>query len=236
MKEIRKFNEEAMVPPVLRNYYVSQKTHSNPLAPIPISTASNNEELFSGNFEQELKKQIHSIPLLDLEIGAGSGWHSITYAKNNPTRTLISIEHSRTRFDRFKNRCCSNELDNLIALQSQAEAFVTGFLPPLSLSRIFILYPNPNLKNPAKRWLRMPFFSALLDRLKVGGEIILTTNQEWYFTEALQMATRVWNLRVLHSTCFSKAIPPVHGPRTHFEKKYLLRGDRCFEVRFGKGE
>lgn len=88
-----------------------------------------------------------------------------------------------------------------------------------SLSKIFILYPNPEPHNANQRWLNMPFFEFLLSRLKVGGELILATNIADYADEALQKAVDIWQLPTQKTTV------PSDSERTHFEVKYLARGD-----------
>jgi tRNA G46 methylase TrmB len=77
----------------------------------------------------------------------------------------------------------------------------------------------------------MPFMSQLLQTLKPGGELILATNDKDYFDESLAFATRAWDLSIAKTSSFSSQSGSPHKPRTHFEKKYLLKGDTCFEAR-----
>ena len=50
-----------------------------------------------------------STGLLDIEIGCGVGMHPLRYAKENPSRTLLAIEHTRTRFNTFKRSSISSK-------------------------------------------------------------------------------------------------------------------------------
>jgi tRNA G46 methylase TrmB len=162
---------------------------------------------------------------IDLEIGAGVGWHSIQYARANPTRFLISIEHTRSKFTRFQARHAHHpELKNLLPIHADAIRWVTHCLEPASLSRCFILYPNPEPKAPNKRWLRMPFMRALLETLRADGKLTLATNEFSYFSEALEYGNIHWGLDFELIRAFDSG-----KPRTHFEKKYLERGQPCFE-------
>ena len=90
---------------------------------------------------------------LDLEIGCGVGWHPIHYARQNPDRFLVAIEHTRTRFESFERRTVRHpELKNLMAIHADAIEWVTHVLMPESVERIFLLYPNPaNPKNSYSR-------------------------------------------------------------------------------------
>lgn len=163
---------------------------------------------------------------LDLEIGCGVGWHPVTYAARHPDRTLIAIEHTREKFQKFKQRASRHDLANLRAVHADAVRYVTHAIAPSSLERVFILYPNPEMRASNKRWFRMPFFEELLSKLKSGGTLQLATNLEGYAEEAKTYA-RYWGLNLVHESHPSE-------PRTHFEKKYLERGETCFDLVFQK--
>lgn len=167
---------------------------------------------------------------VDLEIGCGVGWHPIQYARNHPERRLIAIEHTRAKFDRFASRLETHpELGNLLAVHADAIRWVAHRLPPESIERVFFLYPNPEPKAPNRRWLRSPFMHCLLPKIKPGGEIILATNEKSYIDEARDWAANAWHLQEVRARSFTEG-----SPRTHFEKKYLTRGQTCFDVKWSK--
>lgn len=165
---------------------------------------------------------------IDLEIGCGVGWHPISYARENPDRRLIAIEHTRAKFERFQGRLNNQpELTNLLAVHADAVRWVAHSLPPQSIERCFFLYPNPEPKAPNRRWLRSPFLHRLLTTLKPGGEITLATNEQWYMAEARDWAAHAWGLEEIDYREITAG-----SPRTHFEKKYLARGQTCFDVKW----
>lgn len=168
---------------------------------------------------------------LDLEIGCGVGLHPIRYAKANPGRQLIAIEHTREKFDKFAGRVAHHpQLTNLTAVHADAIPWITHALANDTIDRLFLLYPNPEPQSPNQRWLRMPFFSRLKDVLKTGGTLTLATNIESYFREACDYGQGIWKLEIFHAGPVAKD----SKPRTHFEKKYLERGEICFDVTFRK--
>ena len=171
---------------------------------------------------------------IDLEIGCGVGWHPIVYARENPDRCLIAIEHTALKFARFQSRLArqGDMLGNLVALHANAISWVTHCLGTTKLDRCFFLYPNPNPKNPSQRWFRMPFFERILESLKPSGQIHLATNERFYADEAVQWAKKQWGLRVLEYKELHQELTPLHKPRTHFEKKYLERGQTCYDIVF----
>ena len=166
---------------------------------------------------------------VDLEIGCGVGWHPIRYALANPGRSLIAIEHTRAKFERFESRLAGHEvIPNLFPVHADAVRWVSHALTPGSIDRCFLHYPNPEPKAANKRWFRMPFMHRLIEILKPGGEIVLATNEEWYWQEALEWAEKQWGLVITDKRSF-KAVDS-QEPRTHFERKYLQRGETCFDL------
>ncbi|MDR3607914.1 MAG: SAM-dependent methyltransferase [Oligoflexia bacterium] len=160
---------------------------------------------------------------LDVEVGCGVGWHPIRYVRENPKRTLVAIEHTRTRFSRFERRIASHDpLPNLHPVHADAVKWITHFLRPATVDRYFFLYPNPR----PKPWYSMPFFARVVETLKVGGTVTLATNESFYYVAAKNYFTRVWGLEIVSD----RSIAPIEKPRTHFEKKYLSRGESCFDL------
>ena len=72
----------------------------------------------------------------------------------------------------------------------------------------------------------MPFMSYLVETLKPKGIITLATNEKYYFDESLENAENIFGLKVLENRIVDKS----EKPRTHFEKKYLERGEICYNL------
>lgn len=171
---------------------------------------------------------------VDLEIGAGQGLHAIRYARSYPDRTLLAVERTHLRFARLHGRSRRHpDLRRLLPIHADARSFVAHCIPDASLEKIFILYPNPHpkAKQANLRWHNSPFCAELIGKLKPGGELVLATNLKWYADEAADRMTRVWKL-ILED--FRILTDPARS-RTHFERKYLLRGEPCFDLRFAFG-
>lgn len=173
-------------------------------------------------------------PLI-IEIGAGKGMHACLYAKKNPEHDLTAIERTQNKFAAFNNllQSVNNEvikLDNLLAIHADAIPYCVHALPVNSVDVFYLLYPNPELKNPNQQWLNMPFFEFLLSRLKPKGKVILASNIEKYIDNAYQQAVETWCLPT------SRSEVPIESKRTHFEIKYLARGETCWELQMLKPE
>ena len=172
---------------------------------------------------------------LELEIGCGVGLHPILWGKANPDRQLIAVEHTAEKFQKFEGRLARHPtLTQVVAVHANAMTLIDQRIPPQTIDRIWLLYPNPYPKkqDQARRWHAMPFASQLVAILKPGGQLVSATNLEWYALEARQFWTTHWGLREREFQAIEPGSEFV--PRTHFEKKYLARGERCWSMIFEK--
>jgi len=170
---------------------------------------------------------------LDIEIGCGVGYHPLQYAQENPERTLIAIEQTKEKFEKFAGRISHHKkISNLVPIHGNAVAWITHGIEIDSVNRYFLLYPNPNPKEKLrnKRWFAMPFMKHLIETLKDKGTITLATNEQFYYEEAKELGIKYWGLKIIEDRLVKKE----EKPRTHFEKKYLMRGDACFNLVFQK--
>ncbi len=170
---------------------------------------------------------------LAIEIGCGVGYHPLQYARANPKRTLIALERTKEKFEKFQGRMDHHEtLPNLQAIHGDAIAWICHAVKPKSVDQYFLLYPNPNPKEKLRnqRWFAMPFMSYMLETLKERGTITLATNMEFYYKEAKELAQKEWGLKIM----MDEKISVTTKPRTHFEKKYLARGEVCWNLVFQK--
>ncbi len=164
---------------------------------------------------------------LDIEIGCGVGFHPIDYAKRYPDRLLVAIEKTKEKFDKFVGRLERHpQIKNVVPIHTNAVWWIAHQIKPNTVDRYFILYPNPYPKDPQKRFFQMPFMSWVVETLKSGGTITLATNEKYYFDESLENAQKIFGLQVIEK----RTVDLNEKPRTHFEKKYLERGETCYNL------
>ncbi|XOV82878.1 MAG: hypothetical protein ACFHXK_18725 [bacterium] len=73
----------------------------------------------------------------------------------------------------------------------------------------------------------MPAMHVILNVLRPGSLILICTNLRWLIDEAAVQFHEFWQLETVYLT------PVTHGsrlPLTRFEKKYLERGETCYEM------
>lgn len=169
---------------------------------------------------------------LDLEIGAGQGLHAIRYTSIYPDRHLIAVEKTHERFGKLQRRSQRHgNPKNLTCIHADAVSFVVHALPDNCLDRVLLLYPNPYQKNSQAnlRWYNRPFLSVLKNKMKPSARLELATNMEYYHQEARLSLTTQWGLKLIEDREVESG-----SPRTHFEKKYLERGEKCWNLVFEK--
>ena len=166
---------------------------------------------------------------IDFEIGAGVGWHAIQFGKAHPDRQLVAIERTRNKFLSLKLRLENHpEIKSVFAYNADAVQLIAA--ADVKMDRVYILYPNPYPKNKAQRWIHMPFFEALVGKLKPHGEIIIASNIPTYMNEVRDHYKR-YGLAIQKEIDILEEYNSGHwSPRTHFEKKYLLRSEPCLQI------
>lgn len=164
-----------------------------------------------------------------LEIGAGVGLHALTFANANPDAQVFAIERTAEKFQKFLQSHLSEPSPNLTPIHADAIPWVVHALSPNCLQQVFILYPNPEPKNPAQRWFNMPFMQFLLSRMQPSATLTLASNITEYLEEAEQQLIHVWQLPYVRSEVTTER-------RTHFEIKYMERLEPCEQIIVTKPE
>ncbi|MCM0606167.1 MAG: hypothetical protein KA715_08760 [Xanthomonadaceae bacterium] len=173
-------------------------------------------------------------PRLEIEIGCGVGLHPIKRAALSQESLYVAIEHTRERYGKFERRLENlrakdpGAIPNLIPIHANAISWISHHIEPASVDHYWIMYPNPypKKKHLNQRWYAMPFTSHLVTTLKPGGRLTLVTNMKYYADEAEVAFTQQYGLKLEER----KELTLGFDPRTHFEKKYLERGEVCFEL------
>ena len=165
-----------------------------------------------------------------VEIGAGKGKHALLFTGQHPEQQLFAIERTKEKFLAMQKQQGLEPRSHLFPVHADALPWIVHALYPQQVEQFFILYPNPEPHNPAQRWLNMPFFEFLLSRLKPQGRITLASNIPEYIDEAEQQLQQLWQLP------YVKEKIAADSARTHFEIKYLERGELCQQLIISKPE
>lgn len=157
---------------------------------------------------------------LVLDSGCGTGWSTARLAERYPDATVIGVDQSAARLERFREP----ELPNMARIRARAEDFwrllaADGIRP----ARHFLFYPNPWPKAAhfRRRWHGHPVFP---DLLALGGTLELRTNWRIY-AEEFSLAAGICGTAMPRVVSFS-----VGSPLTPFERKYADSGHRLYRL------
>lgn len=163
-----------------------------------------------------------------VEVGCGTGEWICREALQNPGIHYIGIEQTEIRSSKLHQSAENSNLPNLTTVRADGVLLLDHMCPSESVDAFYFLYPNPYLKSRQanKRLLTGPSMWVFDRCLKPGGKIYLATNIERLAQETAASLRHAWG----YSVTRHGLITTLASPRTAFERKYLARSERLFEV------
>lgn len=169
-----------------------------------------------------------------LEVGFGAGEHLVWQAVRHPHIGLIGAEPYETGVAKLLTKLDENILNNVRIYEGDGREIIEA-LPDASLSRFFLLFPDPwpKLRHHKRRFLQMEMLDELARVLKPGAELRFATDDKTYLPWALErlMAHPAFEWLAQGPTDW-KGRPP-DWPPTRYETKAIkgaptfLRFRRC---------
>lgn len=159
------------------------------------------------------------------EIGFGDGTALAAAARARPDIDFLGIEVHEPGVGRLLLAVEDHELTNVRIIRHDAVEVVGRWLPPASLDRVNIFFPDPwPKKRHHKRRLIQPSFLAALHRVMRPGAVLhLATDWEHYALQMLEVADASPGFENLAGRGrFSPR--PEERPQTRFEKRGLRLG------------
>lgn len=168
-----------------------------------------------------------------LEIGFGGGEHLAWQAEQNPTVGLIGVEPFLNGLANLLAKIDEGKLANVRLHDGDAQA-VLNWLPPQSLKRAFVLFPDPwpKKRHQKRRLLSSETLEALANVLKPGAELRIATDWGHYASAILMAAARVPKLSWQATSAASWRIRPEDWPATRYEEKAVKAKRRCYYLSF----
>jgi tRNA (guanine-N7-)-methyltransferase len=170
-----------------------------------------------------------------LEIGFGNGETLAQQASENPDLDFIGIEVHEPGVGHCLLKARDAGVSNLRLIKHDAIEVLERQIPPLSLQRINIYFPDPwPKKRHHKRRLLQPSFLVLLhDRLETGGTLHVATDWANYAEHIDEVFASV-DLFDCDERREHDGDRPLDRPSTKFEKRGLKKGHRIVDWRFTK--
>jgi tRNA (guanine-N7-)-methyltransferase len=170
-----------------------------------------------------------------LEIGFGNGESLVQQAQENPDFDFIGIEVHEPGIGHCMLKAHDAGITNLRLVNHDAVEVLELAIPPESLHRINLYFPDPwPKKRHHKRRLIQPAFVAKLhSRLQAGGTLHIATDWANY-AEHIDDVMREATLFELEERREHAGDQPLARPGTKFERRGLKRGHRIVDWRFKK--
>lgn len=173
---------------------------------------------------------------LDLEIGCSNGTWLIDYAKLYPERNIVGLETRSIFLPKIKERIQQEALTNVYALQANASTALSVLFAKETLSRVFILFPDPWYKGRhiKRRVVQKSFLEMIYPLMTAAGELYIATDKQDFAADML--------LEMESSGLFINTAGPkqyVHetilGVTTDIERYHLRLAHPIYRMYFKKG-
>ena len=177
---------------------------------------------------------------VEIEIGFGKGRFLLEASKRHPHVNYIGIERAqkyvgltRERFEKYMRHFevdkGSGTFSNVRLAWTDANYFVTRYVPAASVQAYHIYFPDPWPKKRQRKrriFRNQDFLSALTSTLKSdGGRLYITTDYKAYFAEIQERLLQVNALRPI-----AENLGPDRDIATNFEMKYTLEGRKIYRA------
>lgn len=172
-----------------------------------------------------------------LEIGFGGGEHLVWQAAQNPGVTLIGCEPFEDGVVKVLSAIESQRLGNIRLLADDVRPLLRA-LPPASVARAFVLFPDPwpKRKHVKRRLVATPLLDLLARVMKPGAELRLATDIGDYARTMLIALMRHEAFRWTAERPADWRERPADWPATRYEQKARREGRRGYFLRFTRTE
>ncbi|HKS90247.1 MAG TPA: tRNA (guanosine(46)-N7)-methyltransferase TrmB [Stellaceae bacterium] len=168
-----------------------------------------------------------------LEIGFGGGEHLAALAESHPEIGFIGCEVFENGVARLVGEIARRELRNIRILADDARLLLDR-LPPSSLGRVFILFPDPwpKRRHHKRRLVSRPTLDRLAVVMRPGAELRLATDDRDYLCGMLERLTDHSDFAWLARRPADWRERPLDWPATRYEGKARAAGRDPAFLRF----
>jgi tRNA (guanine-N7-)-methyltransferase len=170
-----------------------------------------------------------------LEIGFGGGEHLAEQAVQHPEIGFVGCEVFENGIARLVGEIAQRGLANVRVFTDDARLLLE-VLPPGSIGRIFILFPDPwpKARHHKRRLVAQPTLDRLADIMCDGAELRLATDDPGYLAWMLEHTTRHPDFHWLARRPRDWRERQANWPSTRYEEKAVAAGRTPAFLRFGR--
>ena len=168
-----------------------------------------------------------------LEIGFGGGEHLVQQAERHPTAGFIGCEVFENGIVKLLAQIEQRRLDNIRIFADDARLLIVA-LPPASIDRVFILFPDPwpKRRHHKRRLLSRETLDALAEIMADGAELRVATDDGDYLCCILELLTNHPAFGWLARRPSDWRERPADWLPTRYEEKALTAGRSPVFLRF----
>ena len=170
-----------------------------------------------------------------LEIGFGNGDTFVRQARGDPGMDFLGIEVHEPGVGHCLLQAHEASVSNLKVIKHDALEVLAKQIPPTSLRRVNVYFPDPwPKKRHHKRRMIQPAFLALIHtRLEADGTLHIATDWKNY-AEHIDEVFEHSDLFDCDERREHAGDTPLDRPTTKFERRGLRKGHRIWDWRFRK--
>ncbi len=168
-----------------------------------------------------------------LEIGFGNGDTLVQQGAQHPEFDFIGIEVHEPGIGHCLIKARDAGIRNLRLVRHDAVEVLEVMIPPASLARVNLYFPDPwpKKRHHKRRIVQPRFLDLVADRLTAGGSFNVATDWENY-AEHIEAMVRQSGRFENDEQRVHSGDEPLDRPRTKFERRGLERGHRIWDWRF----
>lgn len=126
------------------------------------------------------------------ELGCGHGHFLAAFAAAHPDQLCVGIDISGERIERAIRKRNRAKLSNLHFLHAEARDFLGALPPSVTISALYILFPDPwpKRRHHKNRLMQSEFLRWAAERAGKGARLYFRTDDEPYFRATESLLTR----------------------------------------------
>jgi len=170
----------------------------------------------------------NTVQELWLEVGFGAGEHLVWQAQHHPQIGLIGAEPYEMGVAKLLTKLEETILNTVRIFEGDGREIIEN-LPDQSLSRFFLLFPDPwpKTRHHKRRFLQMEMLDQLARVLKPGAELRFATDDKSYLPYALERLIAHPAFKWLAEGPSDWKSRPADWPPTRYETK-AIKGPPTF--------
>jgi tRNA (guanine-N7-)-methyltransferase len=175
-----------------------------------------------------LKQFPNTVQEVWLEVGFGAGEHLVWQAQAHPHVGMIGAEPYEMGVAKLLTKLDDLPLNNVRILEGDGGEIIAG-LPDSSLSRFFLLFPDPwpKTRHHKRRFLQTEMLDLLATKMKPGAELRFATDDKSYLPYALERLMAHPAFDWLAEGIGDWKARPADWPQTRYEAK-AIKGPPTF--------